>query len=447
MSDNHRAQLESSHGSSPLASLGLARMHPLIQLRWIAVCGQIATIVFVTYAFDMVLPLLPMAAVLAILISFNLVSMYYWRQRDEVSNGPLFIALLVDVFTLTAQLYLSGGAGNPFVFLYLLQVVLGAVLLQVWASWALVGVTALCFVALTLWPGPVTIPANHYLQGLLLCFVLNAALVMVFINRINRILRARDMRLAALRQRAVEEEHIVRMGLLASGAAHELGTPLATISVILGDWRHMPQFTAQPELLQELSDMEVQLERCKSIVSGILLSAGEMRAESLVRTTVNDFLDELVAGWRNTRPVRNFDYVKRFVDDLTIVFDEGLKQTICNVLDNALEASPGWLAFEAVRDGDDLVLRVFDNGPGFPAPMLEHFGRPYQSTKGRPGSGLGLFLAVNVTRALGGTIVAENREGKSIESRQTGGAVVTLRLPLLALTLEPPLEESIADEL
>lgn len=424
---------------APLANLGLARLHPLIQLRWLAVCGQIATIVFATYVFEIELPLLMMSVVLATLIGFNLVSMFYWRNRDEVPRSELFMALLVDVATLTVQLYLSGGAGNPFIFLYLLQVVLGAELLRSWASWTLVGITGLCFVGLSIWSGPVAIPANHYWQGLLLCFVLNAALVVVFMTRINRMLRARDARLADMRQRAAEEEHIVRMGLLGSGAAHELGTPLATISVILGDWRHMPAFAQDPELLEELTEMQVQLDRCKSIVSGILLSAGEMRAESLIRTTVNDFLDELVAGWRNTRPVRKFDYVKRFVDDLTIVSDEGLKQTISNVLDNALEASPDWLAFEAVRDGDDLVLRVFDRGPGFPQPMLEHFGRPYQSSKGRPGGGLGLFLAVNVARALGGTIRAENRD--------VGGAVVTLTLPLAALTLEPPLEESIADEL
>jgi two-component system sensor histidine kinase RegB len=428
----------STFNHSALAGLGLEHMHPLIQLRWIAVIGQIATIVFVSRVFDVALPLAMMAVVLAILIGFNLLSMFYWRNRDEVSNGELFMALLVDVFTLTAQLYLSGGADNPFVFLYLLQVVLGAVLLRSWATWTLVGVTGLCFVGLMIFSGPVEIPANHYQQGLLVCFALNAALVVVFMTRINRMLRARDARLADLRQRAVEEEHIVRMGLLASGAAHELGTPMATISVILGDWSRMPPFSQDAGLREELTEMQLQLDRCKSIVSGILLSAGEMRAESLIRTTVNDFLDELVAGWRNTRPVRDFDYLKRFVDDLTIVSDEGLKQTICNVLDNALEASPDWLALEAVRDGDDLVLRVFDRGSGFPAPMLKHFGRPYQSSKGRPGGGLGLFLAVNVVRALGGTISARNAEA---------GAVVTLTLPLASLTLEPPLEESIADEL
>ncbi len=439
MSVKSASSSESAAQSSPLAGFSLLRMHPLIQLRWFAVCGQIATIVFVTTVFEMVLPLRPMAAVLAILIGVNLVSMFWWRQYEEVPYRWLFISLLIDVFTLTAQLYLSGGAGNPFAYLYLLQVVLGTVLLPTWASCTLALLTSLCVAALIQWPGPVAIPANHYLQGLLICFALNAALLVAFIARIYRILRGRDARLAAMRQRAVEEEHIVRMGLLASGAAHELGTPLATLSVILNDWRHLPQFAQHPELMQELSDMELQLERCKTIVSGILLSAGEMRAESLERTTVNQFLDELIADWRATRPVKDFDYIKRFTDNLNIVFDEGLKQTLCNVLDNALEASPEWVMFEAARDGDDLLLKVFDRGHGFAPPMLEHFGRPYQSTKGRPGSGLGLFLALNVTRALGGNISAQNRE--------QGGAVVTLRLPLAELALEPPLEESVADEL
>jgi len=430
--------LAETHGSLS-GHIGLASMHPLIHLRWLAVFGQITTILFVRYAFAVELPLAMMAVVLACLIGFNIVSMWWWRNREEVPRVSLFLALLVDVFTLTAQLYLSGGAANPFVFLYLLQVVLGAVLLPAIAAWVLASLTGLCFVGLTIWPGPVSVPHEHYLDGLLICFALNAALLVVFINRINGMLRAHDARLIALRERASEEEHIVRMGLLASGAAHELGTPLATISVILGDWRHLPAIASQPDLLEELSDMQLQLERCKTIVSGILLSAGNMRAESLIQTTASAFLDDVVAAWRTTRPVKKFDYMKRVVDDLTIVSDEGLKQTICNILDNALEASPDWLAFEAFRDGDDLLLRVFDNGPGFAPSMLERFGQPYQSSKGRPGGGLGLFLAVNVVRALGGHIEARNRE--------LGGALVTLQLPLASLTLEPPIEESTADEL
>ena len=137
------------------------------------------------------------------------------------------------------------------------------------------------------------------------------------------------------------------MGLLASGAAHELGTPLATLSVILGDWRRMPEFRKNPELTDEITEMETQLQRCKAIVSGILLSAGEARGESSVRTTIRTFLDQLAGEWRASRPVHEFEYRNRLLQDLPVVFDSTLKQMIFNVLDNALEASPDWVALEA----------------------------------------------------------------------------------------------------
>jgi two-component system sensor histidine kinase RegB len=413
---------------------GLKNMQQLIQLRWMAVVGQIATILVVHFGFDIRLPLQEMALALACLVAFNLASTLRWRAQREVSNGELFVALLIDVAILTVQLYLSGGASNPFVFLYLLQVILGAVLLESWSTWTMVAVTGACFAGLALLSTPLTLPldhnrgfASHYVQGMLICFALNAALLTIFIKRIGRNLRARDARLADLRQRAAEEEHIVRMGLLASGAAHELGTPLATLSVILGDWRRMPVFTQNPELLQEVREMQAQLQRCKSIVSGILLSAGEARGESLAKTTIGTFLQALADEWRTTRPVESFVYENAFGADLPMVADSALKQMICNVLDNALEASPRAVRLDVTREADALVLSVSDEGPGFSQPMLAQFGKPYQSSKGRPGGGLGLFLVVNVARTLGGTVAARNLPQR--------GAIVAITLPLAAITL------------
>ena len=419
-------------------SVGLKNMQQLIELRWIAVVGQLATIAAVRFSLGIALPVDAMLAVLVGLVAFNIASLLRCRYRREVSNTELFVALLVDVAMLTAMLYLSGGATNPFVFLYLLQVILGAVLLKPWSTWTMVAVTCACFAGLALLSRPLALPLDHdrglaspYIQGMLICFALNAALLAVFIKRITRNLRARDARLADLRQRAAEEEHIVRMGLLASGAAHELGTPLATLSVILGDWRHMPAFTRDPELLQEVGEMQAQLARCKSIVSGILLSAGEARGESSAKTTVSTFLNDLVDEWRATRPAVAFVFENRFGDDLSMVSDSAVKQMICNVLDNALEASPRWIRFDAARDADAnadvLTLTVTDAGPGFPPGMLAQFGKPYQSSKGRPGGGLGLFLVVNVARTLGGSVAARNRP--------EGGASVTVTLPLASITL------------
>ncbi|VTU16371.1 ATP-binding protein [Variovorax sp. PBL-E5] len=419
---------------------GLQNMQQLIQLRWIAVVGQVVTIAIVHFGFGIRLPLGAMTAVLACLVAFNAASLLRWRAHREVTNGELFFALLVDVGMLTAQLYLSGGATNPFTFLYLLQVILGAVLLEAWSTWTMVAVTSACFAGLALLSRPLTLPLDHYrglaspyIQGMLICFALNAGLLVIFITRIGRNLRARDARLAALRQRAAEEEHIVRMGLLASGAAHELGTPLATLAVILGDWRRMPAFSSNPELLQEVGEMQTQVLRCKSIVSGILLSAGEARGESSAKTTIGTFLGELAEDWRVRHPGIDFVYENRFGADLPMVSDSALKQMIGNLLDNAGEASRRSVRLEAAREADALTLMVADDGAGFAPGMLAQFGKPYQSSKGRPGGGLGLFLVVNVARTLGGVVAARNRP--------EGGAVVQLTLPLAAITLEEEDEE------
>jgi len=434
-----------AQGGRLQVATGMRNMQQLIQLRWIAVVGQVMTILAVHYGLGISLPLHQMLVVLACLAAFNAASQLRWRAHHVVTNAELFIALLVDVGMLTAQLYLSGGATNPFVFVFLLQVILGAVLLDAWSTWTMVGVTTACFAMLALSAPPLHLPAgpgqalsSPYMLGLLVCFALIASLLVIFITRINRNLRRRDTRLAELRQRDAEEEHIVRMGLLASGAAHELGTPLATMSVILNDWQHMPLVKADEDIRAEVSEMEAQVQRCKAILSGILLSAGEARGESSERTTVVTFFNQVVAQWRATRPVKAFVYENRFGHDLPIVSDAAIKQMIHNVLDNALEASPHWLMFEVTRHGHDLVLTCTDAGPGFAPRILAQLGKPYQSTKGRPGAGLGLFLVTNVARTLGGGVQARNKT--------EGGALVTINLPLAALVLQEEEDEQLEDD-
>lgn len=416
---------------------GRKNLQLLIQLRWIAMFGQLATILVVHFGFNIALPMGQLLVVLLGLLLLNVVSMVRLKLPRSIGNTELFLFLLVDVASLTILLALSGGATNPFVFLFLLQVILGAVLLEAWSTWVILVTTTACFGWLAWYGHPLPMPLDHteglfslYIEGMLICFVLNGVLLVIFINRITRNRRQRDERLAELRQRAAEEEHIVRMGLLASGAAHELGTPLATLSVILGDWKLMEPFKSDPDMAQEIGEMQAQVLRCKSIVSGILLTAGETRGESSEQTTVREFLDGLVQEWCETRPAKHFSYVNAFGEDMSIVSDSALKQSIHNVLDNALEASPYWVRLEVQRDDENLLISVTDQGSGFPPSMLANLGRPYQSSKGRPGSGLGLFLVMNVLRTLGGNLSARNLT--------QGGALVTLSLPLSVITLEEP---------
>src|SRR5580765_5114228 len=135
-----------------------------------------------------------MLKVLACLIAFNIASQLRWHERRVASNGELFLALLVDVGILTAQLYLSGGTANPFAFLFLLQVILSAVLLETWSTWTIVAVTSACLAGLSLFSEPLallppdrgTSLSSLYVEGLLICFVLNAALLVFFVTRIGR---------------------------------------------------------------------------------------------------------------------------------------------------------------------------------------------------------------------------------------------------------------------
>ena len=420
--------------AAPERRAGRANLRQLIELRWLAVGGQLATVLVVHAGLGLNLPWAEMISLLGILVAFNLFSIWRNRLTQPVSQVELCVALLVDVGVLTGQLYLAGGSDNPFIYLYLLQVAVASVLLSPAYLGAIVLSTISGFVALTQWHRPLVLDPTspttlspNYLGGLLMCFLLNVGLLTIFIVRINRNLRQRDAELAALQQRAAEEMHIVRMGLLASGAAHELGTPLATLSVILGDWAHMAPFAAEPELREEIDEMQRQILRCKAIVTGILMSAGEMRGEAPQLTPLEGFIDELASRWRATRPAATLSVRKDSLPDIAIVADSALQQVIGNLLDNAAEAAPGkpLTLLAACADEDTLVLSVLDDGPGFDAQRLKHFGEPYQSSKGQPGRGMGLFLSVNVARTLGGRLQARNREG--------GGAEVSLTLPLASL--------------
>lgn len=397
--------------------------------------GQVATICFAHFVLGVPLPYQTMLAVAAFLVVLNVIGLVRYHTLSTASASALLLELLLDVAALTIQLYLSGGASNPFISLFLLQVMLAAVLLEPWAAWTLVALTTACFVGLTEINRPLHLPhrgdgefLDLHLQGMFIAYVLAAGLIVFFVTLITRNLRERDAHLADLRQRSVEEEMVVRIGLLASGAAHELGTPLGTLSVIVNDWQKMPALQRDRELLQDLEMMAEQLLRCKAIVSRILTSSGEMRGEGAAPTTMVRFVDDLVAVWRSSRRPAHFDYDNQFAPDQAIVSDLVLGQGIVNVIDNAFEASPDWVRISLDRDLDTMVLAVEDRGKGFAKAVLAQFGRPYQSTKSRPGSGLGLFLLVNVIRKLGGDVTAENLPG--------GGARVEVRLPLASLAIE-----------
>jgi two-component system sensor histidine kinase RegB len=419
---------------------GHDNMLQLVQLRWLAVAGQLATILLTQAVLHIRLPMMAMLAVLSALVLLNAASLVRLRSKAPITNGALFGAMLLDVAALSAQLYLSGGATNPFVSLFLLHVVLGSILLDRWSSWMLVGATSLSFALLTQFFRPIVLPSTIertlfalHVQGMWVCFALIAVLLVLFVSRINVNLRTQDRRLAAIQRQAIEEEHIVRIGMLASGAAHELGTPLSSLSVILGDWRHIDAIARDPDLLRDVEDMQAEIQRCKAIVTGILMSSGDPRGEAAAATTVRALFDRVVADWSQARNFHAVDYDDRFGEDVPIASDVVLQQAVFSLLDNAAEASAAAISIMLSRVDDMVVLTVSDQGPGFANEQLANVGKPYNSSKGELGRGLGLFLVSNVARKLGGSLTARNIDG--------AGAEVMMCLPLVAIRLRSTFDD------
>ncbi len=414
-------------GRSPQAAAA-ENMRQLVQLRWIAVVGQLLAILVAHYGLDVALPMVPMLAVIALLALANL--LFALTLRRIMVPGELSVALLLDMAALTAQLYFSGGAANPFISLYLLQVVLGAILLPPLTA----GLMALVACAFTAFLGlrhlPLRLPADGpgapfdlLTLGRWLAFAMVAVLLVMFITRISRNLRARDAYAAELAQRTAEEEGIVRMGLFASGAAHELGTPLSTLSVLVADWERLPAFAADPAMRQEVAEAKAEIERCKAIVSNILHSAGQARGEAMTSEPARAVLDAIAERWTGQHPAAPFEWHSAPLGNARIASEPALRQALWSLLENAAEASDGEVTLDGTVEADRVRFTVLDRGPGFDEVRLGRAGQLYQSTKG-PGHGLGLFLAANVARQLGGRLHVANRDG--------GGAAVTVELPLVA---------------
>ncbi|MFC7536733.1 ATP-binding protein [Sphingomonas sp. GCM10030256] len=401
-------------------------MRQLVQLRWLAAAGQLVAILVVHFGLGVALPIAPMLGIIVLLALANL--FFAWTlRRYWVVRGEILLALLLDMVALTAQLYLSGGAGNPFVALFLLQVVLGSILLSSAMVWLLVAAGCLCLAFLSQYHRPLVlpdrirgVPVDLPLIGEWISFAMVAVLLVLFITRISRNLRARDAYVAELGQRAAEEDGIVRMGLFASGAAHELGTPLSSLSVLLSDWRRHPALAGDPQLSEELAEAQAELRRCTQIVANILHSAGQARGEAMQSGPARTLLGEVLSEWRAARPGTPIEVAVEGISNTRIAADPSLRQAIWSLLENAAEESPGGIELHAEVSGEQLIIAVLDRGPGFSDDQLSAVGRLYQSNKG-PGRGLGLFLAANVARRLGGSLEVANRED--------GGAVVRLILP------------------
>ena len=203
--------------------------------------------------------------------------------------------LLTDVAALSALLYLSGGSANPFVSLYLVPLVIAAVALPAAFAWAMAAVTVTCYGLLFYFYVP--LPALHlahdfglHLFGMWVNFLVSAVIIAWLVARMAQAIRTRDAQIARQREDALRNERIVALGTLAAGAAHELGTPLSTMAVVLGEMAH--EHATDGELGRDIATLRTQVDVCKHTITRMVAAAGQARAEGGGAQPVDEFLRE-----------------------------------------------------------------------------------------------------------------------------------------------------------
>ena len=410
--------------TSPAGDSLAATYRRLAVLRWWLLAGEAAAILAAPALLGVSLPYLPMAAVVGLQALFNGVAFLRSRRDSSIGAAELFGQLCVDVAGLSVLMFFSGGATNPLVSLLLPPVAVAALSLPVGyvVLLTLFAVSAYSLLMAVFVPLPLADPtraASLHLAGMWFTFVLSAAMISWLILRMTASIRQRDGALAAAREQALRDERVVALGALAAGAAHELGTPLATMAVIAGELEH--DDTLGAEVRADLAVLRQQVAACKAIVTGLAERAGAGRLEGAQAVRADRWLRGVHRRWLELRPraASSLEFAGPEPAPM-LVADRALDQAVLNLLNNGADAgSP--VTVRAGWDKDRLTVDIEDVGPGFSEEALALAGRaPFPAGAG--GAGIGLFLAFAAVGRLDGRLTVANRP--------RGGARARLELPL-----------------
>lgn len=340
------------------------------------------------------------------------------------------VQLVSDVIILSLLFHVTGGAANPFVSILLFPLVISASILKGHFNWFMVLFTLSCYGSLFL----VDISPDHssmsthshampaasdnafslHIIGMWFNFAISAVLISFFVVRMRQEISLQEIALNSQKEQALRDEQLLGIATQAASAAHHLGTPLSTMSIILHDLEQDPYFPASYK--EDLSVISAQVTNCKTVLNSLRHEAeNEFKAEPL-----NAFVSKLVDEFHLIRPQATLELkaLSSLPNDISIMADPALRMAILNILNNAADASPEHIIFHPQYQENYLLLDIIDFGEG----IRDGAGSsPVRSPK-QEGLGLGLFLSHATLNRYGGEI--------SLFQLATGGTKVSITIPL-----------------
>lgn len=403
----------------------------LIRLRWVAFIGQSGVIITAALMLDIDFPYLILASILLVEVLSNL-ALIAWARTGRPRHEALgALVLIADIVFLTALLYFTGGANNPFSLLYFIHVALAALILKPLWTWGVTLLSVGAFIGLYFfhyptqynpWAAPHDIGSLET-QGKWVAFVVSAAVLAFFINMIQKALTRRDEELIRVRDAQMRNEKLASLATLAAGAAHEFSTPLSTIALVASELqRGLEKEDLPSHYVDDAELIRSQVERCRDILRQMSADAGESLGEFARPVGLTELIDHTLEGCRDISRVRVSIETDRRAE-LTVP-PTALGQALRGLVNNGLEASAPdqFVDVVARARGEEIVVEISDRGTGMAPEVLSRAAEPFFTTKeAGQGMGLGIFLARTLVEKINGRLELSSTPGK--------GTVATVVLP------------------
>ncbi|ORU91763.1 MAG: histidine kinase [Cycloclasticus sp. symbiont of Poecilosclerida sp. N] len=405
----------------------------LLSLRVLNISGQIIATFTAVYYLDFSLPIKPLLAILICLIAWSIFTLFFLKQSRRIDDNVFFLQLSIDVAALAAILYFTGGATNPFAWFLLVPHSIASTLLSRRYVWLMALLTSLSYTLIVFYYRPL-VHLDHPMEmgvgghfadhviGMWIGFVLATILMAHFVAGMAEALRTRNDALLRMKERIFRDERLVSLATLATGAAHELGTPLGTMDILAHEMKLEIEESGSSALGDKLSVIQGQIKRCKKVLLSITRTVNTEQYGSGQLVRVDEYIESVIAQWRISNVNANFNQaINAKSPPPSIISNVALTRALVNILDNAAQASPDCINLTVAWSDKRLELVVEDIGSGMDDSQLQKLGQQLVAST-KEGLGMGVYLTKATIEQLGGSIHWVNKD--------TQGVRVSISVPL-----------------
>ena len=378
----------------------------LIKIRWIAIFGQILAICFVFYFINIQIPFFETLIIIFLSIALNFYSYFEERKNKSISNIKAFSFLLFDTLQLGFLLFLTGGIINPFSILILAPVITSASYLPALMTVVLSTISIVIIIILNFYFIPLDLGAEFYLPeiysfGLVASLIITVIFIAIYAYLFASSSRKISNALSISKLQILNQKKITEVGSLSAAAAHELGTPLNTIFLILNDLLKEKKLIDDKNIAKDILLLKSQAERCREILQRFSKNPLKLKDNFLEKVKITDLIKINFEKF-NKNKILIIKKIK-LDNEPKIIFKDEIMYALGNIIQNAIFYSKKNVTAELNYNNSQVRIFIKDDGNGFSKDIIDKLGEPYIS-KNKQGMGLGIFIAKNLIENMGGKI-------------------------------------------